>query len=115
MKIELYKSALCHRCAYVTHILNHLKDEFSDLELISYDIATDFQAFKSADIRMIPALRIDNVKRSWILPQASQIRDFILKCRDTTLYPGIAKDVNKRLLEYNESDKGVKYTKTHRL
>ena len=39
---------------------------------------------------------------------------YILKCSDSTLYTGIAKDVNKRLDEHNSSDKGAKYTKMRR-
>ena len=39
---------------------------------------------------------------------------YILKCSDSTLYTGIAKDVNKRLEEHNSSDKGAKYTKMRR-
>lgn len=39
---------------------------------------------------------------------------YILECSDGTLYTGIAKDVNKRLLEHNTSDKGAKYTKARR-
>ena len=39
---------------------------------------------------------------------------YILKCNDDTLYTGITKDVQKRLLEHNESDKGAKYTKIRR-
>ncbi len=39
---------------------------------------------------------------------------YILRCSDDTLYTGIAIDVNKRLLEHNESDKGAKYTRIRR-
>ena len=39
---------------------------------------------------------------------------YILECNDKTLYTGIAKDVNKRLNEHNDSDKGAKYTKARR-
>ena len=39
---------------------------------------------------------------------------YILKCNDNTLYTGIATDVQRRLLEHNESDKGAKYTKIRR-
>lgn len=39
---------------------------------------------------------------------------YILRCSDDTLYTGIAKDVQKRLLEHNESNKGAKYTKVRR-
>jgi putative endonuclease len=39
---------------------------------------------------------------------------YILKCSDATLYTGIAKDVQKRLDEHNNSAKGAKYTKARR-
>lgn len=39
---------------------------------------------------------------------------YILECNDKTLYTGIAKDVQKRLLEHNDSEKGAKYTKNRR-
>ena len=39
---------------------------------------------------------------------------YMLICSDKTIYTGIAKDVNKRLHEHNNSDKGAKYTKARR-
>lgn len=39
---------------------------------------------------------------------------YIVKCSDKTFYTGIAKDVNKRVIEHNESDLGAKYTKARR-
>jgi len=39
---------------------------------------------------------------------------YILECCDGTLYTGITKDVDKRLKEHNNSDKGAKYTKARR-
>lgn len=39
---------------------------------------------------------------------------YILECSDSTLYTGIAKDVQKRLEEHNNSKKGAKYTKVRR-
>ena len=39
---------------------------------------------------------------------------YILECSDNTLYTGIATDVNRRLDEHNNSDKGAKYTKIRR-
>ena len=39
---------------------------------------------------------------------------YILECSDGTLYTGITKDVDKRLDEHNNSDKGAKYTKARR-
>ena len=39
---------------------------------------------------------------------------YIVECSDKTLYTGIAKDLQKRIIEHNESDKGAKYTKVRR-
>jgi len=39
---------------------------------------------------------------------------YILECSDKTLYTGIATDVQRRLDEHNNSDKGAKYTKVRR-
>ena len=39
---------------------------------------------------------------------------YIVRCVDKTLYTGITKDVNKRLVEHNTSDLGAKYTKARR-
>lgn len=39
---------------------------------------------------------------------------YILECSDKTLYTGIATDIQRRLDEHNNSDKGAKYTKIRR-
>jgi len=39
---------------------------------------------------------------------------YILECSDKTLYTGIAKDINRRLDEHNNSAKGAKYTRARR-
>ena len=39
---------------------------------------------------------------------------YILECSDKTLYTGIATDIERRLDEHNNSDKGAKYTKIRR-
>ncbi len=81
MRIEFYKSALCPRCAYASHVLKKLQAEFDDIEIVSFDIATDFKAFKDANIRMIPTIKHQDSSRSWLLPKASEIRDFVLQNR----------------------------------
>ena len=81
MKIELYKSALCPRCAYAAYILKKLQTEFDDLEILSYDLATNLGAFKDAGIKMIPSIRYAENKKSWIFPKEDEIRDFILEHR----------------------------------
>jgi len=81
MKIELFKSALCPRCAYTAHILKNLQEELDDIEIQSFDILTDMNSFKEAGIRMIPTIRIVDAKKSWVLPSKNEIRDFILEKR----------------------------------
>lgn len=39
---------------------------------------------------------------------------YIVQCSDSTLYTGIAVDVEKRVHEHNYSAKGAKYTKVRR-
>ena len=39
---------------------------------------------------------------------------YIVKCNDNTLYTGITKDLNRRVYEHNNSNKGAKYTKARR-
>lgn len=83
MKIELYKSSLCPRCAYAAYAIKRLQDEFDDLKLVSYDIVTDFQVFKDSKIRMIPTVKFEDNSESWIIPKATEIREFILKHKDS--------------------------------
>ncbi|MCH8263637.1 MAG: GIY-YIG nuclease family protein [Proteobacteria bacterium] len=46
-------------------------------------------------------------KNSWFV--------YIVRCADSTLYTGIAKDVERRILEHNSDDiSGAKYTKARR-
>jgi len=77
--VELYKSALCPRCAYLAKVLKDLKEQYGDFEIITYDILTNPKAFKDENIKMIPAIKINHHKRSWLLPQKAQIIDFIKK------------------------------------
>lgn len=39
---------------------------------------------------------------------------YILTCKDNTLYTGITTDLEKRLQEHNNSEKGAKYTRARR-
>lgn len=39
---------------------------------------------------------------------------YILQCADDTLYTGITIDLERRILEHNQSPKGATYTKTKR-
>ena len=81
MKIELYKSALCPRCAYAAYVLNKLQSCVDDVEILTYDITTDFSAFKDKKIKMIPSIVCGDNQKSWLLPKEAEIRDFILENR----------------------------------
>lgn len=39
---------------------------------------------------------------------------YIVRCRDNTLYTGITKDLQKRILEHNSGPKGARYTRSRR-
>jgi len=39
---------------------------------------------------------------------------YIVECNDKTFYTGITNNVNKRIIEHNNSNRGAKYTKTRR-
>jgi putative endonuclease len=39
---------------------------------------------------------------------------YLLRCKDGSIYTGIAKDVERRLHEHNNSTKGAKYTRCRR-
>lgn len=45
-----------------------------------------------------------------VSPQSSWFV-YLLRCRDDSLYCGITKDLDKRLIEHNSPDKGAKYTR----
>jgi len=39
---------------------------------------------------------------------------YVLQCSDSSLYTGITTDLERRVFEHNNSDKGAKYTKIRR-
>lgn len=39
---------------------------------------------------------------------------YMVQCADNTLYTGIATELERRIKEHNESDKGAKYTRVRR-
>lgn len=39
---------------------------------------------------------------------------YIVQCADKTLYTGVARDVDKRVQEHNESPRAAKYTRARR-
>jgi len=39
---------------------------------------------------------------------------YIVQCADNTLYTGISTELERRVKEHNESDKGAKYTRVRR-
>lgn len=81
MIIEVYKSALCPRCAYTLHTLKQLQNELGDIKIKQFDLFSDITSFRKANIRMIPTIRIAETKKSWVIPNKNEIKDFILKHR----------------------------------
>ena len=79
MRIELYKSALCPRCAYVANILKKLQAKDKSIHVKTYDLATNLKAFKEANVKMIPCIKINGEKRSWMLPKEKEIKEFLAK------------------------------------
>ncbi len=45
---------------------------------------------------------------------ASTWHVYMVECADGTLYSGITTDVDRRIKEHNESDKGARYTRAKR-
>ena len=39
---------------------------------------------------------------------------YMVKCADNTLYTGISTELERRIEEHNDSDKGAKYTRVRR-
>jgi len=39
---------------------------------------------------------------------------YMVRCRDRSLYTGIAKDIDRRLTEHNSAKNGARYTRTRR-
>ena len=39
---------------------------------------------------------------------------YMVRCSDNSLYTGITTDLQRRILEHNESKKGAKYTRSRR-
>lgn len=39
---------------------------------------------------------------------------YVVRCADGTLYTGVSTDVERRVREHNESDRGARYTRTRR-
>lgn len=39
---------------------------------------------------------------------------YIVRCRDNSLYTGIARDLERRLTEHNEGNRGARYTRSRR-
>lgn len=51
-------------------------------------------------------LRENTVLDSWYI--------YIVRCSDDSLYTGITKDLEKRILEHNSGPKGARYTRSRR-
>jgi len=59
-----------------------MQEENKDIKVLTYDITTNLKAFKEANISMIPSIKINGIKKSWIIPKEKEIIDFITKHKD---------------------------------
>lgn len=77
MKIEVYMTAICPRCLYISRILKELNQKHPELEIEYIDLLTDFKRFSDAGIKIFPAIVIGDDIRAWIMPKKSEIIEFV--------------------------------------
>ena len=77
MKVEVYMTAICPRCLYISRILKELNQKHPELEIEYIDLITDFKRFNKAGIKIFPAIVIGDDIRSWVMPRKSEIIEFI--------------------------------------
>ena len=77
MKVEVYMTAICPRCLYISRILKELELKHPELEIEYIDLLTNFNRFSDAGIKVFPAIVIGDDMRSWIMPKKSEIIEFI--------------------------------------
>jgi len=77
MNVELYKSAVCPRCAYVAKVLQELKKKHPMIEIEAIDIATNFGRMRRAGISVFPAIKIGDKVKAWYVPNRKEIEAFV--------------------------------------
>jgi len=77
MKIQVYMTAICPRCLYISKILKEINRSHPELEIEYIDLLTDFTRFTSAGIKIFPAIVIGDDMRSWLVPKRKEIIEFV--------------------------------------
>lgn len=77
MKVEVYMTAICPRCLYISRILKELNQKHPELDIEYIDLLTDFKRFNKAGIKIFPAIVIGDDVRAWVMPKRSEIIEFV--------------------------------------
>jgi len=77
MKIQVYMTAICPRCLYISRVLKELNQTHPELDIEYIEMLTDFKRFSKAGIKIFPAIVIGNDMRAWIMPKKSEIVEFV--------------------------------------
>ena len=77
-KIELYKSALCPRCMYLSKIVDEVVAQHPHIEVEKIDVLLHPKRMAEAGVKMIPALKSESDVKTWILPKKEEIETFLL-------------------------------------
>jgi len=77
VKIEVYMTAICPRCLYISRVLKELNLKHPELDIEYIDLLKDFSRFNKAGIKIFPAIVIGDDIRSWVIPKKSEIIEFI--------------------------------------
>lgn len=77
MKVEVYMTAICPRCLYISRILKELNKKHPELDIEYIDLIPNIRRFKKAGIKIFPAIVIGDDVRSWIMPKKNEIIEFV--------------------------------------
>jgi len=77
MKVQVYMTAICPRCMYISKILKEINRTHPELEIEYIDLLTDFTRFTNAGIKVFPAIVIGDDMRSWLVPKRKEVIEFV--------------------------------------
>lgn len=77
MKVQVYMTAICPRCLYISSVLKELNQRHPELEIEYIDLLTDFNRFSKVGIKVFPAIVIGDDMRAWIVPKKKEIVEFV--------------------------------------
>lgn len=77
MKVQVYMTAICPRCMYLSKILKEINRTHPELEIEYIDLLTDFSRFTNAGIKVFPAIVIGDDMRSWLVPKRKEVIEFV--------------------------------------